>query len=236
MLLHTVAKSRFTRRDALLVLFGAFTTSSILFFANRGFNPRSTHKAATGLPQETYAGDPEYYEDWKQYIDPLDIPSTSSSDDETISYGSTYESGLNDEWEGMTMPIQQRPTGPAPLQLQPFTNGRSLKSTKVLMHAPGWTMFENLYMSNGTLFLLSDPADVSNAIQTKNGVEQEGWLDGFPLRRMMTSTGLWGYATEESYREREPTDKDMTFWSVEEAKQKWGDNVWEIKGHTVCSL
>ncbi|PVF99920.1 hypothetical protein CPB86DRAFT_783301 [Serendipita vermifera] len=238
-MLHTVAKTRFTRRDALLVLFGAFTTSSILFFANGGFNPRSTTINHAGLPEETYLGDPEYYEDWKQFIEPPTIPSTSSPEsleDETTSNEPTYESGMNDEWDGDPSSQNNRhPTtikGPAPLQLQPFTNGRSLKSTKVLMHAPGWTMFENLYMSNGTLFLLSDPADMPNEGQTKNGAEQDGWLDGFPLRRMMTSTGLWGYATEESYRDREPTDNDMTFLSVEEAEQKWGENIWEIKGHT----
>lgn len=28
--------------------------------------------------------------------------------------------------------------------------------TTVLRHAPGWTMFENIYMANGTLFIVSD--------------------------------------------------------------------------------
>lgn len=32
----------------------------------------------------------------------------------------------------------------------------SLPETKILQHAPGWTLFENVYMSNGTIFILSD--------------------------------------------------------------------------------
>jgi hypothetical protein len=31
-----------------------------------------------------------------------------------------------------------------------------LPETRILQHAPGWTIFENIYMSNGTLFVLSE--------------------------------------------------------------------------------
>lgn len=48
----------------------------------------------------------------------------------------------------------------------------------------------------------------------------------------MTSTGLPGYATEESVREREPTDREMSFISREEAERRWGDQVWEVEGNT----
>lgn len=47
-----------------------------------------------------------------------------------------------------------------------------MPSTKVMGHAPGWTLFENLYMSNGTLLIISDASESS-----------------FPERRFMTSTG-----------------------------------------------
>ncbi|KAG9053891.1 hypothetical protein FS842_006829 [Serendipita sp. 407] len=49
---------------------------------------------------------------------------------------------------------------------------------------------------------------------------------------MMTSPGQWGYATEESIREREPTDKDMMFITKSEAKKRWVNQVWEVEGHT----
>jgi hypothetical protein len=48
-----------------------------------------------------------------------------------------------------------------------------LPSTRVLGHAPGWTLFDNLYMHNGTLLIISDEP-----------------VSSFPERRLMTSTGL----------------------------------------------
>ena len=98
--------------------------------------------------------------------------------------------------------------------------------TKILAHAPGWTIFRNLYMSNGTLYIVRD--DPLN--------DEEGdfvALDQWPLVRMMTSTGLPGYATEESIREREPTDRDMAFITPAEAASRWGENVYTVSGTSV---
>ena len=81
---------------------------------------------------------------------------------------------------------------------------RSESGTKILAHAPGWTIFRNLYMSNGTLYIVRE--DLLNG-EEGDFVPVEHW----PLVRMMTSTGLPGYANEESIREREPTDQDMAF-------------------------
>jgi len=47
-----------------------------------------------------------------------------------------------------------------------------MPSTTVFAHHAGWTLFENLYMHNGSLLVISDE-DVSS----------------FPERRLMTSTG-----------------------------------------------
>jgi hypothetical protein len=109
-----------------------------------------------------------------------------------------------------------------------------LPRTRVLNHAPGWTMFENLYMSNGTLFVVLGAEDEENGLD--RGMVKDGWENGFPLRRMMTSTGLYGYATAESIAAREPTDKEMSFISAEDATRRWGDRVWEIEGHTVSYI
>ena len=98
--------------------------------------------------------------------------------------------------------------------------------TKILAHAPGWTIFRNLYMSNGTLFIVRD--DPLN--------NEEGdfvAVDQWPLVRMMTSTGLPGYATEESIREREPTDRDMAFITPAEAASRWGENIYTVNGTSV---
>ena len=66
-------------------------------------------------------------------------------------------------------------------------------------------MFENLYMSNGTLYIVTSPDEERSPLAFDRGLLKAGWEHGFPPRRMMISTGLPGYATEESVREREPT-------------------------------
>jgi hypothetical protein len=103
-----------------------------------------------------------------------------------------------------------------------------LPKTNILAHAPGWTIFRNLYMSNGTLYIVrSDPQN-----------DEEGdfsTVDKWPLVRMMTSTGLPGYATEESIREREPTDRDMAFITPVEAASRWGEDVYSVSGTSVST-
>lgn len=47
-----------------------------------------------------------------------------------------------------------------------------MPSTTILAHGPGWTLFDNLYMYNGSLLIVSDED-----------------ADSFPEPRMMTSTG-----------------------------------------------
>lgn len=123
------------------------------------------------------------------------------------------------------------PESPTLSGLTPKTQSRP--STRVINHAPGWTMFENLYMSNGTLYIVTSPDEEQSPLAFDGGLLKAEWEHGFPPRRMMTSTGLPGYATEESVREREPTDKDMAFISREDAERRWGDQIWEIGGNTV---
>ncbi|KAI9635262.1 uncharacterized protein MKK02DRAFT_36638 [Dioszegia hungarica] len=76
--------------------------------------------------------------------------------------------------------------------------------TEVLAHAPGWTIFDQLYLFNGTWYIVSDrPHKI-------------------PLLRMMTSTGNEIWNDEESIAGREPTDKDMKIIFPSEAKKLWG--------------
>ena len=103
-----------------------------------------------------------------------------------------------------------------------------LPQTELLAHAPGWTLFRNLYMSNGTIFILAD----ENARKT------------FPEIRMMTSTGLEAENTPENIAMREPTDENMRIITPEEAKARWvsvaggrkgkvENRVWSVEGNTV---
>ncbi|KAF8963256.1 hypothetical protein BDZ97DRAFT_2059156 [Flammula alnicola] len=103
-----------------------------------------------------------------------------------------------------------------------------LPPTEVLAHAPGWTLFRNLYMSNGTLLLVADEEGRKN----------------FPEIRMMTSTGLAALNTPENIAQREPTDHDMRIISPQEAKTRWVytgkggkepglNRVWSVEGNTL---
>ncbi|KAK7008236.1 hypothetical protein R3P38DRAFT_3403195 [Favolaschia claudopus] len=81
----------------------------------------------------------------------------------------------------------------------------TIAPTTLLTHAPGWTVLENLYMSNGTFFIVTDtPQD-------------------FPKIRFMISKPLILENTANNIAAREPTPDDMAFLTVEEANERWGE-------------
>ncbi|KAH9176539.1 hypothetical protein EDB89DRAFT_1845835 [Lactarius sanguifluus] len=82
--------------------------------------------------------------------------------------------------------------------------GNEMPHTELISHAPGWTIFRNLYMADGTLFILT-----SNP-------------ESFPDIKLMTSTGLPALNSPESIAERMPTSRDLSFISPEEAHRRWG--------------
>ncbi|KDR78102.1 hypothetical protein GALMADRAFT_138246 [Galerina marginata CBS 339.88] len=114
---------------------------------------------------------------------------------------------------------------PKPQAILPF---EELPHTDVLAHAPGWTLFQNLYMSNGTLFIIAD----------------EDERKKFPEIRMITSTGLEAINSPENIALREPTDDSMRIISPEEARKRWSlttsggreqvlNRVWTVEGNTL---
>ncbi|EIW72763.1 hypothetical protein TREMEDRAFT_41962 [Tremella mesenterica DSM 1558] len=87
--------------------------------------------------------------------------------------------------------------------------------TEVLAHAPGWTIFDQLYLYNGTWFIVTDnPSSI-------------------PLLRLMTSTGKEVWNDEESILGREPTEKDMRIIFPSEAKKLWGQSASRVAGTTM---
>ncbi|KAK0199276.1 hypothetical protein DFS33DRAFT_1267094 [Desarmillaria ectypa] len=106
------------------------------------------------------------------------------------------------------------PESSMPLQ----TVHSDLPHTSIVHHAPGWTLFRNLYMSNGTLFLLS-------------------LNRSFPEFRLMTSSGLPAEDTPENGALREPTLQHMNYITPSEAHQYWGggtkNRVWTVEGNTL---
>ncbi|KZV95099.1 hypothetical protein EXIGLDRAFT_610959 [Exidia glandulosa HHB12029] len=110
-------------------------------------------------------------------------------------------------------PVAKPP--PAVNDFKASRGGHSLPVTRLIAHAPGWTIFENLYMSNGTLFVLTDE-------------DQSRW----PQIRLMTSTGLPAENTPENIQAREPTKDNMDFLGPYEARKRWSGGVWGVEGTT----
>ena len=123
----------------------------------------------------------------------------------------------------------QQPRDPPPLVVLPSSIPNlehEIPQTELLSHAPGWTIFRNLYMADGTLFIVTPNPDT------------------FPDIQFMTSTGLPAQNTPESIAERMPTSRDMSLISPEEARQRWGgepstgdpNKIFPIEGSTVSAL
>jgi hypothetical protein len=127
---------------------------------------------------------------------------------------------MREPWR--TLSPHNPPPSPSPI---PDTDDDILE-TELVSHAPGWTIFRNLYMAEGTLIIVT-----SNP-------------DKFPDIKFMTSTGLPAFNTPESIAERMPTSRDMSIIFPEEARWRWeGDRsnsdraqIFPILGSTVRLL
>ncbi|CDO72793.1 hypothetical protein BN946_scf184994.g46 [Trametes cinnabarina] len=99
----------------------------------------------------------------------------------------------------------------------------TIPETTILSHAPGWTLFQNVYMSNGTMYIVTSRPS------------------SFPDISLMTSTGLPAENTPENIAARMPTAEDMAFLTPQEAHDRWGGDVdkaeknriWSVPGNTV---
>ena len=83
------------------------------------------------------------------------------------------------------------------------------------MHTIGWTIFDRLYMLNGTLYIVSDEPET------------------VPELKRITSTGAFIENGPEAQANRVPTDKDMRVLSTEEAKRLFGVDAARLDGVTV---
>ncbi|KIJ51241.1 hypothetical protein M422DRAFT_158623 [Sphaerobolus stellatus SS14] len=73
--------------------------------------------------------------------------------------------------------------------------------TEVIVHVPGWTILENLYLYNGTMYIVTDdPKKI-------------------PDRANLTSAGVFGDRPES---ERAPTDQHMQIVTPEKAREIFG--------------
>lgn len=87
----------------------------------------------------------------------------------------------------------------------PIHLAETIPETHVLTHAPGFTVFNNIYMYNGTLYIISSELGTT-----------------FPEARFMISTPIQALNTDENKRMREPTHKDIVVIVPEQARALWG--------------
>lgn len=114
------------------------------------------------------------------------------------------------------------PSPPARPAVNPVDVLTTIPETEMLEHAPGWTVFKNLYMANGTFFVVSDKP-----------------RSEFPELSYILSVAIPALNTPENIQARVPTDREMDFISTQEARARWGplrsgekNRIWSITGNT----
>jgi len=86
--------------------------------------------------------------------------------------------------------------------------------TKIIVHVPGWTIFDKLYMLNGTMYIVSDQPE------------------SIPDRTRITSTAVFIENGPIAEAERIPTDKEMRIISTIEAGRLFGPSAERLDGVT----
>lgn len=93
-----------------------------------------------------------------------------------------------------------------------FTLLRNNSSSTIIT---GWNVLDNLYILNGTMFVVTDEPGA------------------FPERRMLVGSGYTVHNGPEEVAKREPTDKDMRVISTKEARHLFGTFANRLDGVTV---
>ncbi|KAI9462639.1 hypothetical protein F5148DRAFT_1213251 [Russula earlei] len=111
--------------------------------------------------------------------------------------------------------VQHVPPSPVPTSLSRLSWGTSkVPQTQIIVHVPGWTIFDRMYILNGTVYLVTDEPE------------------SFPDRKFLTSSGAIIDNTPQMVAARLPTDKDMRIISTTEARILFGTGANRIPGVT----
>lgn len=81
----------------------------------------------------------------------------------------------------------------------------------------GFTILDNIYSHNGTLYIVSDSPK------------------SFPALRTIISSGYPVFNGEDEVKKREPTDQDMQIITVKQAEKKFGKLAHRLEGTTVSA-
>ncbi|KAJ7212041.1 hypothetical protein GGX14DRAFT_621446 [Mycena pura] len=181
-----------SRRDAILLLLGAvFMHLFTIFFPHES----TLQEIVLEPPREPF---------------PADLPPPERKVHHTTT------TTLRIVQTATTTAVVQPSAGPS--SLSPLDFASELLSTSIEAHAPGWTLFRNLYMANDTFFIVTDlPSD-------------------FPEIRLMTSTPLAAVNSLENIAMREPTKYSMDFLTSAEARHRWGGDVHRGQKNRVLSV
>ena len=201
--MHSLARSRLVR-DVLLVFLGAVSMHFVttLFHPFDDLNPTWTI---------------ESYQQGEIVIDPPPY-------DERIGSGHRGDDNpmLNHDNENGDKP----PSPPPSTAVTPVDVLTTIPETEIVQHAPGWTVFKNLYMSNGTFYVVSDKL-----------------RSEFPELLYILSVPIPALNTPENIQARLPTDQEMDFISTRDARWRWGpvslgekNRIWPIAGNTVSAF
>ena len=198
--MHGLARSRLAR-DIFLVFLGAVS----MHFVTTLFHPFDDLNtwALQSYHQEEIVIDPPPYDEHVN-VDKHD-----------------YDNSVFDHDHGKG----NRPASPPPsTAATPVDVTKKIPETEITQHAPGWTIFKNLYMSNGTFYVVSDKS-----------------RSEFPELPYVLSVPIPALNTPENIQARLPTDQQMDFISTKDAQWRWGpatlgekNRIWPITGSTVC--
>ncbi|KAH9940546.1 uncharacterized protein BXZ73DRAFT_98977 [Epithele typhae] len=197
-----LARSR-TFRDVALVLFGA----TAMHFATSFIGPLSSEHSIIVSTQVSEVSHDHAYGQPANHV---------HAHDDTRNLG-TDKAALQDLLAGLGKTQKGQKTFSDEVDLS-----YTIPETTMLSHAPGWTVFKNLYMSNGTIYIVTTRPN------------------SFPDISLMTSTGLPAENTPENIQARLPTREDMSFVTPEEARDMWAGDVesheqnrlWSVPGNT----
>ncbi|KAG8963271.1 hypothetical protein FRC00_007025 [Tulasnella sp. 408] len=91
---------------------------------------------------------------------------------------------------------------------------KPIRPTVKISHMPGYTLLQDVYMANGTLYIVAN--------------DPKKW----PPLNAITSSGYDLEWSDEERKLREPTKWHIDIVSEAEAAKRWGDSVWPVKDWT----
>ncbi|KIK36942.1 hypothetical protein CY34DRAFT_810851 [Suillus luteus UH-Slu-Lm8-n1] len=94
-----------------------------------------------------------------------------------------------------------------------WSNGH-VPNTRVVSHVPGWTIFDNLFVLNGTVFVVTD------------------FPSSIPDRLTITSTAVDIFNGEDAVNSRTPGNREMQIISTDQAQRLFGSSAESMDGVT----